>query len=311
MSTYKVMGHCPPDTDSTCSPIVYAWYLREFKNTDAQAYIGGAPNREAEFVLNHFGVETPELISEVAEGDKLVLVDTNNPEELIAGWDKAEIVEILDHHKLFGLKTPNPINVTIRNYGSMPTVLWERMYDAHNALPKHIAGLMLACLLSDTLKFTSPTTTEYDKQVGLKLAEIAGVDIDELAAGMFAAKSNLSGMSPRDVLLTDAKDFDYNGQVFKLAVLETTDPNQALAMRSELEAEMEILKQEEKLAGVLFFVVDIVKSEAKLFVTSDVEKQVAQKAFSANFDDTGIMHLPGVVSRKKQIAPVIEKAVLG
>lgn len=310
MSAIKVMGHCPPDTDSTCSPIVYAWYLREHQNMDAEAYVGGPLNREAEFVLNYFGVNTPQLISEVSEGDKLVLVDTNNPEELISGWEKAEIIEIVDHHKLFGLKTNNPIKITMRPYGSVPAILWELMPEVRDSLPREIAGMMLACLLSDTLKFTSVTTTEFDKEVGLKLVDMLKLDIDEFAAEMFAAKSNLAGMSPQQILLTDAKDFEFGGKVYKIAVMETTDPSQPLAMRADLEVEIEKMKQAENLAGMFFFVVDIVNSNAKLFTTSEVEKSAAEKAFNMQFDETGIMTLPGVVSRKKQIAPVLE-SVLG
>lgn len=307
----KVIGHINPDTDSTCSPLVYAWYLNEFRNTEAKAFVADSPSREAQFVLEYFGVETPEALSEFSEGDQIVLIDTNNPEELVAGWDKGEVLEIVDHHKLQGLKTSNIPTVTIRSYGSVPTVMWELITDAQDNLPKHIAGLMLAPIISDTLKFTSPTTTGKDREVADKLAEIAGVDIEEFALQMFAAKSNLEGMTANDILTTDSKDFDFNGKIYKLAVLETTDPAQALGMQEQLKAEIESIKQVEDLAGMLFFIVDIVKSEAHLFVTSDLEADIAQRAFNANFDANGVMHLPGVVSRKKQIAPMIEKAVLG
>lgn len=304
----KVIGHINPDTDSTCSPIVYAWYLNQFRNTEAKAFVADSPSREAQFVLEYFGVEAPDTLTEFAEGDQIVLIDTNNPEELITGWDKGEILEIIDHHKLQGLKTSNIPTVTIRSYGSVPTVMWELVAEAQDNLPKHIAGLMLAPIISDTLKFTSPTTTGKDREVADKLAEIAGVDIEEFATQMFAAKSNLEGMSATDILTTDSKDFDFGGRIFKLAVLETTDPAQALGMREELKAEIENIKQAEGLAGMMFFIVDIVKSEAHLFVTSDIETEIAKKAFNTDFDSEGIMHLPGVVSRKKQIAPMVEKA---
>lgn len=310
MAKVKVMGHVPPDTDSTCAPIVYSWFLNNHRNIDSEPVISGKINNEAAFVLNHFGVEVPESIEALNEGDKLVLVDTNNPEELVAGYEKADILEIIDHHKLSGLSTINPTTITIRPYACTTTVMWELMHeDARNSLPKNMAGLMLACILSDTLQFRSPTTTPYDREVAEILAAKAGESMDELSAGMFAAKSDLSGLTARDILLTDHKDFDFGGKKYKLAVLETTDTTQAFNIMSEIKEEMTIVKNEDGLAGVFFFVVDILNLEAKLVVNTDKEKAIAEKAFGKTWDGEHLT-LQGVVSRKKQIAPNIERAVM-
>lgn len=308
MKSIKVLGHNPPDTDSTCSPIVYAWYLKEIKGMDAQAFITAQPNREAEYVLKTLNIPLPEMISSVDAEDKLVLIDTNNPEELVSGWDTAEIIEIVDHHKLFGLKSEKPIKVTMRPYGCVSTVLWEIMPEAHDKLPKEMAALMLAPLLSDTLKFTSPTTTEFDREVAAKLAAIAGLNIDDFAAEMFAAKSNLEGMSPKDILTMDTKNFEFGGKKYKISVLETTDPAQALGMFDALNDAMTEMVKAEGLEGGFFFVVDILKSEAKLMQLSVTDTIAAEKAFNAEFID-GVMTLPGVVSRKKQIVPAFEKVL--
>lgn len=311
MSTIKVLGHCPPDTDSTCSPIAYAWFLKTYRGLDAEAYICGNPNREAEFVLKHFGLTNPSRIEKVGAEDQLVLIDTNNPEELVSGWEEAQIIEIVDHHKLYGLKTSNIPTVTVRPYGCVATVIWEIMMSTPNVvIPKEYAGLLAACILSDTLKFTSPTTTEIDKTAAQALATIAELDIDTFAAEMFAAKSNLEGMSAHDVLLTDAKDFDFNQKLFKLAVLETTNPQQAIDRRAELEAEMKAVKSADNLAGIMFFVVDIINSEAVAITTDESEVGIIEQAFNVQRDATGLVKLPGIVSRKKQIVPAIEKAVL-
>ncbi len=310
MATIKVMGHCPPDTDSTCSPLVYAWFLKNIKGLDAEAVICGKLNKETEFVLNELKVPAPTQIESVTEGDKLVLVDTNNPEELISGWDKAEIIEIVDHHKLFGLKTASPATITIRTYGCVATVLWELMKEAHDKTPKEIAGLLLACILSDTLKFTSPTTTETDKKVAAELAIISGIDVDTFATGMFEAKSNLDGMDAQDILSMDAKDFDFGGKIYKIAVLETTNPSSALEKKVALLAQMTTIKADNALAGMFFFIVDILKSEAVLLTTTEEELVAAEKAFSATRDESKLLFLPGIVSRKKQIAPKIEEAIL-
>ena len=151
MATIKVMGHCPPDTDSTCSPIAYAWFLKEIKALDTEAVVSGKLNKEAEFVLHKFGVKTPQNIESVSESDKLVIIDTNNPEELVKGWESAEIIEIVDHHKLYGIKTSNIPTVTVRPYGCVATVLWELMSEAQDKVPADFALLLLSCLVSDTL----------------------------------------------------------------------------------------------------------------------------------------------------------------
>jgi manganese-dependent inorganic pyrophosphatase len=311
MAQVKVMGHVPPDTDSVCSPIVYAWYLKNYMQIDATAFIGGEVNRETEFVLQHFNVAKPELITSVGEGDQLIIVDTNNPEELIKGYDQAEIIEIVDHHKLFGLTTASPVKITMRPVACVATVIWDIMSaEARAGLPTDMAGLMLACILSDTLKFTSPTTTDYDREVASILAKHIDVDIDQLAGEMFAAKSNLEGMSVREILLTDYKNAEFAGNKYKVAVLETTDPQQSLSKSTELLTEMQALRSEENLAGIFFFVVDILKTEATLLVGTDSEKELASKAFGVEFDGNTVV-LPGVVSRKKQMLPKLENAIVG
>ncbi len=309
MATITVMGHCPADTDSTCSPIAYAWFLKEIKALDAEAVVSGKLNKEAEFVLQKFGVKAPQNIASVSEGDKLVLIDTNNPEELVKGWESAEIIEIVDHHKLYGIKTSNIPTVTVRPYGCVATVLWELMAEAHDKTPKDIAGLLLSCILSDTLKFTSPTTTEIDKKSAEELAQIAGVDIESLSSEMFAAKSNLDGMSAHDILLTDAKDFNFGDKLFKIGVLETTNPDASLSKRTELEAEMKNIISGESLAGMFFFVVNILTSESTLVTVQPSDLEIAEEAFGATRQENGLLILPGIVSRKKQIVPSIEKVV--
>ena len=274
---------------------------------DVEAKIGGDINRETEFVLSHFGVEAPELIAEVGGDDELIILDTNNPDELITGYEKVEILEIIDHHKLAGLTTASPLSVTIEPVACVATILHGIMQQAGYKPEKQMAGLMLAAILSDTLKFTSPTTTDRDKEVAEIFAKLCGEDIDKLADQMFAAKSNLDGMSAAELITSDAKDYELNGSNYKVGVLETTDPSQALEMQDDLVDAMTEIVENEGLDGIFFFVVDIIRSEATLVIASEVEEVLAKDAFEAEVVD-GLMVLPGVVSRKKQIVPNIEKA---
>ncbi len=309
MTNIIVIGHISPDTDATCSAIAYAWLLNHL-NHDATPYVAGSLNKETEFVLKKFAIDTPEVLSSFPAESKVAIVDTNNPKELIDGIENTQIVGIVDHHKLFGgLTTESPIYVTIQPLACTCTIIWNIMKDQGvSELPEDIAGIMLSAILSDTLKFTSPTTTDKDKEAAHELAKICKNDIDTLSEEMFKAKSDLSGLSPEDILTTDSKIFEFGSKPVRISVLETTAPDNALQMSEELKTAMESLKASEKLDHIFFFVVDILKTEATLIVTSDSEKEIAEKAFNASFSDD-LLTLPGVVSRKKQIIPALEPVI--
>ncbi|KXK27093.1 MAG: putative manganese-dependent inorganic pyrophosphatase [candidate division WS6 bacterium OLB20] len=253
-----------------------------------------------------FGVDVPDTILELEEGDEVVILDTNNPEELPKGIDKADIVEIIDHHKLVGgLSTESPLSVTMRPLGSTSTIVWQLIDEYEEVeVPADMAGLMLAGILSDTLNFTSPTTTEDDKEAAAELAEIAGKDINSLADKMFAAKSDLSGMDTAAILTMDSKVFDLGGKV-RVSVLETTDPQVAKDMTDDLKTGMEKMTADEGLDHMFFFIVDILNSEAFLLASSDEARAAAEKAFEGTFEGD-YLRLPGVVSRKKQMIPALE-----
>lgn len=305
----KVIGHIAPDSDATCSPIAYAWYLKEKKGVDATAYVAGKLNKETEFILNHFNIATPPLLEKFDPGDQIVLMDTNNPDELVSGIESAEIIEIIDHHKFFGgITTDSPIKVTMIPLACTATIVWRIMKaDNNNDIDKNIAGVMLSAILSDTLKFTSPTTTDEDRNAASELATISGEDIESLARAMFAAKSDLSGMTPHDILTVDSKIFDMNDKKVRVSVLETTDPEVALSMKQDLVAEINRLKVSESLDGIFFFVVDILNTASTLLVTNDIDQEIAQSAFGQQFTDN-TLKLSGVVSRKKQMVPQLEEA---
>lgn len=310
MSNLKVFGHKPPDTDTVCSPIVYAWYLTNKKNTPATAYALGELNRETAFVLKKFNIENPEVIKKLSEKDRVVILDTTNPDELVEGIDKAEIVEIIDHHKLAGgLSTPAPIRITVRPVACTATIIWNLMkQDGNTDIPKEMAGLMISSILSDTLEFTSPTTTDKDKQAAKELAKIAKVDMKSLASDMFEAKSDLSGLSAKKIVLVDSKTYDLKGRKSLISVLETTKPSNVLNQKEKLIKAMDEVKREENLNIIMFFAIDILGSNADLIVPGKKETEIAEKAFNVEIKDNQI-HLPGIISRKKQIIPSIEKAL--
>ncbi|MBL3673463.1 MULTISPECIES: manganese-dependent inorganic pyrophosphatase [Paracoccus] len=301
----KVFGHTAPDTDSTGSPIIWAWYLNEVRKTPAQAVLQGEPNTEALWMLNRWSLDKPQIIADVAEGDQCVVVDTNNPAELPASLDKAEVIEIIDHHLLAGgIKTRQPINITVRPLASTATIMHDLIGDDMARAPQAVKGAMLTCILSDTLEFRSPTTTAHDRAVAEKLAADLGVNIADYAAEMFAAKSDVSAFAEDALLRLDSKEYELGGKQLRISVLETTAPQVLLARKDALLAAMPAVAAADGADQVLLFIVDILREEATLLVPNDFVRQVAERSFGVTVTGDSVV-LPGIMSRKKQIIPVL------
>ena len=304
--TTLVFGHKSPDTDATMSAIIWAWYLTNVRGGDAKPVLLGEPNTEAAFVLAHWGFKKPEIIADVTAEDRVVIVDTNNPAELPPSINDAQIMAIIDHHMLVGgLKTKTPINVVIRPLACTATVMHDIMGDDLGRAPREIKGAMLSCILSDTLEFRSPTTTEHDRSVAEKLAADLGVNIGELAAAMFAAKSDVSRFSDAELLRMDSKEYNVAGKELRVSVLETTSPKIVLDRKASLMASMVGVAAEDGADQVLLFVVDILREEATLLVPNDLVKQMAEASFGVKVTGDTVV-LPGVMSRKKQIIPMLK-----
>lgn len=302
----KVFGHKAPDTDSTGSPIVWAWYLSEVRKEPAVAVLQGEPNTEAAWMLTKWDLPKPQIISDVAAGEKCVIVDTNNPAELPASINEAEVLEIIDHHLLAGgIKTRLPINITIRPLACTATIMHDLMGDEGLArAPRGIKGAMLTCILSDTLEFRSPTTTPHDRFVAEKLAADLGVSIPDFAAEMFAAKSDVSAFADDALLRMDSKEYELGGKQLRVSVLETTAPQVLLDRKAALMAAMPGVAAADGADEVLLFIVDILNEEATLLVPNDFVRQVAEKSFGVTVAGDTVV-LPGIMSRKKQIIPAL------
>jgi manganese-dependent inorganic pyrophosphatase len=302
--TTLVFGHKSPDTDSTGSPIIWAWYLSEIAGEEATPVLLGEPNTEAAFMLARWGLDKPAIIDGVEPGQPVVIVDTNNPAELPQDVNAADIRAIIDHHKLVGgLETKGPIDITVRPVACTATIMHDLMGDAAAKMPTAIKGAMLSCILSDTLEFRSPTTTDTDRAVAEALAADLDVDIPSYAAEMFAAKSDVSEFSDAELLRMDSKEYEVGGKSFRVSVLETTSPETVLARKDSLMASMPTVAQEDGVDQVLLFIVDILREESTMLIPNDLTKQVAEKSFATACGDADMVVLPGVVSRKKQIIP--------
>ena len=302
----KVFGHKAPDTDSTGSPIIWAWYLSEVRKEPAVAVLQGEPNTEAAWMLSKWNLPKPEIIADVAAGDKCVIVDTNNPAELPASINEADVIEIIDHHLLAGgVKTRLPINITIRPLACTATIMHDLIGGDLDRAPAWVKGVMLTCILSDTLEFRSPTTTPHDRWVAEKLAGELGLSIPEYATEMFTAKSDVSSFSDAALLKMDSKEYELGGKQMRISVLETTAPQVLLDRKAALLAAMPGVAAEDGADEVMLFIVDILNERSTLLVPNDFVRAVAAASFGVPVEGDSVI-LPGIVSRKKQIIPALK-----
>jgi manganese-dependent inorganic pyrophosphatase len=221
------------------------------------------------------------------------------PSNIIA----ADVTAIIEHHKLVGgLETKGPIDITIRPLACTATIMHDLMGEHANHMPDGIKGLMLSCIISDTLEFRSPTTTETDKELAEKLAAELSIDLGAYASEMFEAKSDVSAFSDAELLRMDSKEYAIGETKFRVSVLETTAPKIVLDRKDSIMASMAGVAAEDGVDQVLLFVVDILAEEATMLIPNDLTKSVAENSFGISVSgDTAI--LPGVMSRKKQIIP--------
>ena len=303
----KVFGHISPDTDATGSAIIWAWYLNTHTTEDATAYVLGPLNSETQFVLNYWQLPTPTVLESVTAEDTIVIVDTNNPQELFDNINQTNITAIIDHHKLVGgIETKSPIEITMRPLASTASVIYDLLGTHIDTLPKEIAGVFLSCILSDTLAFRSPTTTPHDKDIAEKLAARLGIDLHVYAQEMFEAKSDISSFTDSGLVKLDSKKYDVGDKNFRISVIETTSPAAVLARKKGIISAIEkIVAEESDVDDVLFFIVDILNEEATVLTYNDLCKDVIEKSFGVKVEgDTEV--LPGIVSRKKQILPALK-----
>lgn len=305
MSKVFITGHKNPDTDSICSALSYA-ALKQAQGVAAVAVRLGEVGKEAQYALDYFQVEAPELIASVEEKQAVMLVDHNEPAQSVDGLDKAELLEIVDHHRLGGLNTANPIFVHIEPVGCTATII-TKMFDCQKVeLPKKIAGLLLSAIVSDTVLFKSPTCTEQDKAAAEKLAVIAGVNLKEYGMAMLKAGADLGDLTPAQIAKTDSKPFSfgkYKAIVAQISVMDTAD---ILAKKAELVAAMQELCQNEGYDMSLLMVTDIMEESTELVFVGE-PKQLIADAFGKDASGDSI-YLPGVMSRKKQIVPQLTEA---
>jgi manganese-dependent inorganic pyrophosphatase len=303
MSTL-VFGHKNPDTDSVCAAIALA-DLKKKLGEDIAPAMQGALNPESTFVLEKFGVAAPEVVTAYA-GKDVYLVDHSDLTQSADDLGDANILGIVDHHKLGDVTTGQPLECWIWPVGCTCTVVASMYKYFGIEIPKDIAGIMLCAILSDTVIFKSATCTDSDKKICAELSEICGEsDLDALGIEMFKVKSAVDGTPIRELVFRDYKDFNMNGKGVGVGQLELVDLSIVDGIKADLEKDIADLKAEKGHHSVLLMLTDIMKEGTELLVASDDESAI-EKAFGVKPVD-GKAWLPGIMSRKKQIVPFLEK----
>ncbi|MCO8244185.1 MULTISPECIES: manganese-dependent inorganic pyrophosphatase [unclassified Haladaptatus] len=302
-STY-VIGHQQPDTDTICSALAYAG-LKQAQGTDAIAARAGELNPETQFVLERWNVESPTLLED-ADGEQLILVDHNEYSQTVSGARDAEVVEVVDHHRIGDVKTSGPIFFRTEPVGSTATILTELYDEADVEIDSQTAGLLLSGLLSDTVVLRSPTTTERDRVVADRLADIAGVDYEEYGKELLQRKSQLGEKSPREMVVGDFKEFEFGSELVGIGQVETVEPDVVLEQREEVLAAMDDVTEEREYTVFLLLVTDLLEEDSTALVAGDGVDTV-EAGLDATFSDREAF-LPGVMSRKKQVVPPLEDA---
>lgn len=259
-------------------------------------------------IVDHDGqvvgvVSRSDLLNPVQHG--VYLVDHNEQSQTVDGLDEAELLGIVDHHRIADIQSAAPIFFRNEIVGSTSTIIAGLFDEAGIPISPPIAGILLGGLVTDTVLFRSPTSTPRDRRVAHELAAIAGVDVQQFGQEIFAVASDLSGRSPREILTTDFKEFRIEDALFAVGYMETVHKRRVDEIRDQLVAEMQTLRAEKGYATLLFMVVDVVHSQTEILIAG-MEKQVAE-AFDQRLVSPHSIMMGGVMSRKKQIVPVLPR----
>ncbi len=302
-----IFGHKNPDTDSICSALVKERFNRKLGYEKCVARRLGNLNKETQYVLNYLGIEAPELLEKVEEGQEVILVDHNEFNQSVEGIEKAKVIGVIDHHRIANFETSEPLYYNARPYGCTCTILYKEYKQRGLEISKEEAILMASAIISDTLLLKSPTTTNHDVKALEELEKIAGIDIKEYGLEMLKAGTDLDDFTAEQLINLDAKSLDKEGTKFVIAQVNTVSIDDVLKRQEEIEKEMKKAIEEKGLSLFVFAITDILNSNSEIIALGE-KSNVIEAAFGKTLENNRAF-LEGVVSRKKQLLPNIDKNI--
>ncbi|MCK5332786.1 manganese-dependent inorganic pyrophosphatase [Candidatus Parcubacteria bacterium] len=295
------IGHRNPDTDSALSAILVARFGRKIFGVEIEPVVAGDVNNETKYILEKLKIKKPRVLKSVKK-ETVILVDTTEPKQIIDGLTEDNLMAIIDHHNLGGLKSSKPIFTRVESIGCTGSVIYKILKEKNVKIDKTSAVLMITCIISDTLNFSSPTSTTDDKKIFKELNQIAKLDMKKFVSDLFFAKSSLKGISLDDIISKDYKQFEMGKYKVGIGVWETTAPETVNVQKDEIIKSLGEKKNQEKMDYMFFAVVDIIKNNSDLYIIGDEEEGLAKDIHGYNINDS-IMFLKNIVSRKKQLVP--------
>ncbi len=311
MKIYTI-GHLSPDLDTVASAYVYAKFLTEaslYPDCEIIPLVSEEPNLETKTIFAKFKAELPKKITDIvlSDEDRFILVDHNEEAQrhpLVVG---DRVLEIIDHHKI-NISFTTPIKIDVRPLASTCSIV-HLLYKVHNLSPaKTVEELILAAIMSDTMGLKSPTTTGTDSTLAQQIANKHSIDMDDLIFEIFKAKSDISALSIEELIKKDYKIFDFGGKKVFIGTVETVEPNKVLEKLGKIVAGLNELKPSLGVSHAFLCVTDILKINTKVIYETAEEGSILAKAFTAISEDN-VSDIGPRISRKKEIAPEIEKAL--
>ncbi len=310
MAKVIVCGHKNPDNDAIMSAVGYAWLKNQVDpNNEYQASCLGPLPKESQAIFEKHGVEPPVLIDGIEPSEvkqKLILCDHNELSQTVDGIENAELIEILDHHRVADIQTPNPILFLNLPIGSTSTIVCSRFNHYGVEYPKGIAACLLSAILTDTVILKSPTATQFDRKIVAELAEVVGVDPIEYGKWVFSARGT-DDFTLEQIVSRDTKKFEIGSRHVFIGQFETVNKDKVLSNTAELLKEMEKYRESVQGDTMVLLITDILEEGSQVFVVG--EKSFVEEALNFTSSEEGVW-MPGVLSRKKQIAaPLIAKGM--
>jgi len=298
-----IVGHKNPDTDSICAPIAYAFLLKK-KGKAAIPVRSGEINPETKFVLNYFKIPAPVFLKS-AKGKKIILLDHNENTQSPKDIEKAQILEVIDHHKI-AFDWPELIYFHTEPVGCTSTIIAKKYFQEKIGIPSNIAGILLSAILSDTVVFRSPTTTKEDIGVAKKLAKIGKIkNLEKFGIEIKKKKATLKGLTTENIIFSDFKIFDFFGKKVGIGHVEVFDLREVNERKEKLIEKLKEICQKENYNLLLLMATDIIKESSQILAVGEIN--YLEKAFSKKVVNNSL-YLPGVMSRKKQVVPPLMKA---
>ncbi|MBM6613775.1 manganese-dependent inorganic pyrophosphatase [Desemzia sp. RIT804] len=307
MSKILVFGHKNPDTDAIASAISFS-YLQNALGKETEAVALGEVSEETAYALEYFGMEAPRVIETAAnETNTVYLVDHNEAQQSVSDIHDVEIASVVDHHRIANIDTANPLYYRAEPVGCTATIVLKIFKENNIAIPKNIAGIMLSAIVSDTLLFKSPTSTQEDESAARELADIAEVELEVYGLDMLKAGTNMGDKTAEELIDMDAKSFPMGDKNVRIAQINVVDVEDVFSKQAQLEKAIQQTNLANHYDLFVLVVTNILDSDSVILAIGNPIAAV-EEAFNVKLDSNKAV-LKGVVSRKKQVVPQLTEAL--